>query len=337
MADEPLVSFVVTCYNYGQYLGDCLDSILREQTTRDYEIIVVDDASTDNTPQVVLARMGQRISFIRFTENRGLGAAIEQGLIQARGRFVKSLDADDRLSAGYLERVLPILERYPKVGAVYGDIAAIDERGAILEDPWSGIRSRAVHSGQEFRGDEFLQIVEENFVPSPSLIARRTALATVLPLPAWLPRHFGPMDWYLILAIARDHDLYYLPETLAEYRLHSRNNHTKKLADRTREIGVLGVLDHLFAQPDRAPQKRRIRRRVYGKTFYYFGTRYLESNMLAEARRCYRKAAACEPLHLARFEWWRRSLAAYLGLNHYNAIKNRLPLRESLRDSKDFS
>lgn len=116
----PLVSVVVPTYNYARFIGETFDS-LRAQTCADWECIVVDDGSTDDTAEVV-ARWRERdprISYLR-QPNQRQAVAKNTGLKQARGRYVQFLDADDLLEARKLERQVEFLEAHPEADLVYG-------------------------------------------------------------------------------------------------------------------------------------------------------------------------------------------------------------------------
>lgn len=102
----PLVSVVIPTFDCAEFIGEAIQSVLK-QTINDYEILVVDDGSTDDTP-VVVAEFGDRVCYLR-QENRGVAAARNGGIRAARGRIVGFLDADDRWKPDKLERQLPLL------------------------------------------------------------------------------------------------------------------------------------------------------------------------------------------------------------------------------------
>ena len=289
----PLVSFVVMSYNFRRFLPASLDSILRQTGDKDFEVIVVDDASPDHSAYVARAYADPRIRLIAHEQNLGSGATLADGLRAARGAYVARIDGDDRYRPGYLEATVPILEQYPEVGLVYGDVAAMDEWGAIQEDPWTGIRSRETHGGRDFKGYEYISQIKENVIPAPTIIARREAWADTLPI----PYDFAFRDWYLNLRIARRWQLYYLARTLADYRIHGQGLHLKlkMVRDRSFESTVLRTLDQVFSEDDWAVEKGQIRRSVYAGAYLGFGDHYRGLNMLADARRCYVKALLIRP------------------------------------------
>lgn len=102
-----LVSIVIPCFNHGRFLGEAVDSVLA-QTHRNKQIIIVDDGSTDSTPQVA-ASYGDRVKYYR-TDNRGQQEARNFALARAAGRFFLNLDADNRLRPDYIERTLALLD-----------------------------------------------------------------------------------------------------------------------------------------------------------------------------------------------------------------------------------
>lgn len=118
------VSIVVTAYNYEKFIDECLDSCLdQKKTDLKYEVIVVDDGSTDGTPALLERRVGTRLRVLRM-KNSGIERASNQGFAAARGRFVVRVDADDILEPRFLEHISPLLKS--DFGFCYGDYTVID-------------------------------------------------------------------------------------------------------------------------------------------------------------------------------------------------------------------
>jgi hypothetical protein len=113
---RPLFSIVISSYNRAALLVEAVDSALA-QTRTDYEVIVVDDGSTDETRKA-MAIYGDRIRYIH-QENGGLAAARNRGIQASRGEFVAFLDSDDLLDPPFLERVWATFQEHPECGAVF--------------------------------------------------------------------------------------------------------------------------------------------------------------------------------------------------------------------------
>jgi len=119
---QPLVSVVVPTYNYGRFIGDAFDS-LRAQTYTEWECIVVDDGSTDDTAEIVARAIegDARIRYMRQA-NQKQSVAKNTGLAVARGSYVQFLDADDRIEPLKFERQVEFLEAHTEVDIVYGGV-----------------------------------------------------------------------------------------------------------------------------------------------------------------------------------------------------------------------
>ena len=125
------VSIVVTAYNYSLFIDECLDSCLYQQgTTLDYEVIVVDDGSTDNTPALLESRSDARMRVLRI-ENCGVELASNHGFAAASGRFIVRVDADDVLEPNYLARMESILDQ--DFDFFYSDYTLIDRYSMAQE------------------------------------------------------------------------------------------------------------------------------------------------------------------------------------------------------------
>lgn len=111
------MSVIVPVYNGGQYLRECLDSLVR-QTYRELELIVADDASTDDTPAII-ASYGDRVRSLRQTSNLGIYANVNAGIELARGVFVAVYHADDVYDPQIVEREVEFLTTHPETGAVF--------------------------------------------------------------------------------------------------------------------------------------------------------------------------------------------------------------------------
>lgn len=125
-------SIIITAYNYERYVGRAVRSCLHQSFSRDkFEIIVVDDGSTDNTRHV-LDSFGQDIKVIRFERNCGLSTARNEGIKVARGRFVTLLDADDYLHHDFLAITMLYMHfNFANVDAVAVDHYLVDENERV--------------------------------------------------------------------------------------------------------------------------------------------------------------------------------------------------------------
>jgi glycosyltransferase involved in cell wall biosynthesis len=126
-----LVTAAIPTYNRARFLAGALESILA-QTFRDFEVLVVDDGSTDET-SAVLATYGDRIRVVR-QENQGRSAARNRAVREARGRYVSFLDSDDCWLPEKLERQVPLLEADPRVAMAHGHVDVIAEDGRPLAE-----------------------------------------------------------------------------------------------------------------------------------------------------------------------------------------------------------
>lgn len=115
----PLVAIIVPCYNQGQYLGECLDSVLA-QTVQDWVCIVVNDGSTDETAKVAeeYCLKSDKIQY-HYQENAGVAATRNKAIALTDSKYILPLDADDMLEPNYLEVVLGLFEENPDIKIAY--------------------------------------------------------------------------------------------------------------------------------------------------------------------------------------------------------------------------
>lgn len=162
---KPTVSVVVTCYNYGKYVVGCLES-LQNQTFSDFEVIIVNDGSTDNSEeQIHCFLQDNRFRYIK-QKNSGQASAKNRGIRESRGEFIAFLDADDLWLPGKLEKQINLFSKR-EVGVVYSGVAHIDTKGIALsmDSPGKHLQPR--------RGKVAKYLIYDNFVPFSSAIVRR--------------------------------------------------------------------------------------------------------------------------------------------------------------------
>jgi glycosyltransferase involved in cell wall biosynthesis len=314
---EPLVSFVVLSYNYARYIGETIGSVLQQEGDYRFELIVVDDASTDNSHEVITSFSDPRIVYLRHDRNQGHAATVTDGLREARGKYIARIDSDDRYRPHFLRQVVPILEQRPNVGLVYGDAAIIDSDGVL-----TALTTDSQHDNADFEGNEYIALLEKNFICAPTIIARREAWLNALPIAAGLSFH----DWWFTLQISRSWDFYYRNEVLADYRVHNANYHTKITRNKSEEESIVRLLNDLFAQEEATASlqqsKLAARNRILGTHYLVLALKYFGARMTADARRCYLSAIRYRPAYLANAEVVRQLFATYIGLETYQRIKS---------------
>ena len=204
---EPVVSVIIPCYNQAAFLGEAIESVLRQKYRR-FEVIVVDDGSTDRTasiassyPDVICVRQ----------ENRGLAAARNRGLSQSTGDHVVFLDADDRLLPEALTVGVRSLNTHPECAFVYGRSRWVSLDGAPVPAP-----------AQFAIGEEpYRSLLERNCIwGCMTVMFRRSVLEAVSGFDASLS---SAEDYDLYLRIARKFPVYFHGAVVAEYRRHEAN------------------------------------------------------------------------------------------------------------------
>lgn len=126
----PKVSIIMPTYNNGKYIGEAIESVL-EQTYPNWELIVIDDGSTDDTAEIVTGFAEPRIRYIRQA-NRGVCVARNVGVEAAKGDYIAFLDADDRYRPDKLSAQVAHLDTHPEIGLTYGSRIEIDEHGQLV-------------------------------------------------------------------------------------------------------------------------------------------------------------------------------------------------------------
>ncbi len=211
MVTDPLVSVILPAYNAARFIGAAIDSVLAQTYSR-FELIVVDDGSTDHTASI-LRGYGDRVRYI-YQRNARQAAARNKGLRHATGELMAFIDADDIWLPQKLEKQVALFRQNPDLGLVYCSLREIDVEGKPLRD----LRA-------DLRGYVLERVLLGKFSGggggSTSLIPRRV-LETVGDFDINLP---PCEDTDLLWRIASRYPIDYVDEVLVLYRFHGSNAH----------------------------------------------------------------------------------------------------------------
>lgn len=205
---QPGVSVIVTCYNYAKYLQGCLLSILN-QTYPDYELLIVNDGSTDNTDDVVAGFLdNDKITYLSQS-NTGQAIATNNAIMAASGELIAFLDADDLWDPTKLEKQVSLFTR-DSIGVVYSRIKFMDEQGLALDMDLTG-KYYTPRSGYVTGA-----LLFENFVPYSSTVVRKECFDR---FGMFNPEYKNGLDWDMWLRISKEYEFAYVDEQLLSYRI----------------------------------------------------------------------------------------------------------------------
>jgi glycosyltransferase involved in cell wall biosynthesis len=248
-SSTPFVSIIIPTYNRDAFIQETVESALA-QTWPAKEVIVVDDGSTDRTPEI-LSAFGERIRLIR-QENRGVGTARNRAIQASRGEYFVFLDSDDLLLPNFLEVMVPTLRARPQVDILYCWWCFINEKGELLPE-------KGAYTGQ---GNLFLQTVVSNRLPIMTVLLPRRCVEAV---GGFHPDPLVSEDWDFFLKITqRGYIFDYTPTVLVKYRFHGTNVTLNVSRSLTR---YLNALDILYRRSDLPAAALALKDRAYGEVY----------------------------------------------------------------------
>lgn len=280
------VSVVIAAYNRATFLAQAIESVLA-QTFRDFELVVIDDGSTDNTAEVVQEIHDSRVRYI-YQENRGVSAALNAGWRAARSEYVAIIGSDDVWLSGCLQELVQTLDASPRAGVAYVRAQGMDARGEPL--------TQLVGAHERFAGQTLKSLVYGDFVCPIAVIIRRAALERVGGYDESL---IANEDWDLWLRLAPHYGIVYVPTILARYRFHAKNmtrtdsaRMERLMQDRVR------VLDKFFASPHVSVDALSVRELAYRNVYLDWTIRYLEQGKFRKGWQTFQRALSFAPSRL---------------------------------------
>ncbi|NLX14674.1 MAG: glycosyltransferase family 2 protein [Phycisphaerales bacterium] len=303
MTRMPSVSVIIPCYNYARFLECAVYSVLA-QTFADWEAIIVDDGSTDDTALVVAGLNDPRIKYI-FQQNRGLSAARNTGISAARADLIALLDADDYWHPDFLHKMVPLLWSFDDAAAAYCGYHVVDESGKVVRSP----------EAKTVRPELFYEtmVCEGNWLAPAGVVFRKAAAEEVGMFDETL-RALEDAD--LWERLSRRRPFIGLSEALVYYRRH----HTNMSNDHARMISSdFQKSVKAFGPPDGSPSSwAPLKRRAFARVFRTGVSRYLADGNLPESASFYRKLLWVSPdealsdalwvsLALAQLPWERQN------------------------------
>ena len=277
-----LFSVIIPAYNYGRFVGRAIESAL-QQGGDDFEVLIVDDGSTDDT-RAVVARYEDRVSYFHHT-NRGQSATRNRGIDLAHGRYLIFLDADDKLLPHALAHLRREVQAHPEVGMVFGQHFAVCEQGSRV--------SGKLHPEMGPPMENFRDFLDRKFGICNGTAAVRRDVFDVIRFPEHIR---NGEDLPVFAATLLHFPCRSVNETLLEVNAH--DGRVRRNIEAIRETAEQ-VIDELF-DPAHMPQPALRYRKLFAARKYLSMARsFYRSGHYAESRSYYRKAVATQ---------WRRLL-----------------------------
>lgn len=280
---KPLVSVIIPNYNYAHYIGEAVESVLR-QTYQPLEVIVVDDGSRDDSLSV-LEQFGNKISLLT-QQNSGVSAARNFGASQSSGELIAFLDADDVWLPEKIEKQVRLFNEDPAIGLVHVGVEDIDGGGSVVCRHLSGLHGNV---------SKDLLLFEKPVIlgGGSGAVVRRELFQSV---GGFDTRLSTSADWDFHFQVCLNSEVGFIPEVLLRYRVHSSNMH-----------GNIAAMEHdtslAWAKAFRTDDVEilQLRRRAYGGLHKTLAGSYLHSGNYTAFARNLLKSLWYQPEFLAYY------------------------------------
>jgi len=300
---QPLVSVVIPCYNRENFVADAIESVLK-QTYQNFEVILVDDGSADHTENVIQRYLSDpRIRFYKHDVNRGIAAARNTGIKNAKGEFIALLDSDDMWLPKKIETQVEILSQdtIGELGVVWTDAYYTDQLGNKRTSD-----AKIPADLNALFGDALLRrIFMGNFIIAGTSMIRRSCFDRIGFFDEQL--RGGSDDCDLWIRLAPYFQFRYLASPLAVIRLHEGNYSS---IERHFQDQVVIIAKAISRNPEIAALKQK----KLSQLHHSLGTHYFEKGNSPRAREHFWKSIKANPFNVKPLVKWMFACTGSIGM-----------------------
>jgi cellulose synthase/poly-beta-1,6-N-acetylglucosamine synthase-like glycosyltransferase len=320
------VDVAVPCYRYGNFLRECVESVLSQENV-DVRVLIIDDCSPDNTSEVgeKLAQSDRRVEYRRHPVNKGHIATYNEGIDWASANLFLLLSADDYVSPGALSRASMLFDTNPAMSFVFGNATLVfDDKTYEIRAPLGG---SLTNKTKILSCLDFVKAMSgQNIVPTPTAVVRTNAQKQVGGYCHALP-HAGDMAMWLRLAA--EGPVGFVNETQAVYRMHARNMSrsysTARLPDvQQRQAAIEHFLEHSAAKLVDPALSRKILCQSLGRNAAYQASAAFNDGDLVAMRQLSKLAKELHPGVWFTGPWLKLVLNRMLGQHAWRILRSAL-------------
>jgi len=227
--NQHIVSVIIPCYNHGHFIEEAIESVEQYPDKAEYEIIIVNDGSTDDFTNKLLIKKKNEGYNVVFQKNQGLSAARNNAIKLAKGKYILPLDADNRIMPEYISKSIEIMENSEEIDIVYGDALYFGEK-----------------SGRWIVGEfDKERLLQANYIDACA-VYRKTAWEKCKGYKEDMP--YGWEDWeFWLNLIEHNYRFHYIPEIMFYYRVsgNSMVTHIQKSAYKRKMLNTYVFYKHI--------------------------------------------------------------------------------------------
>lgn len=272
----PKVSVIIPTFNRSQLISESIDSVF-SQTYKNFEIIIIDDGSTDNTKKVIeyyIKTYGDKIRYF-YQDNQGAASARNKGLDVARGEYIAFLDTDDIWLPKKLEKQVNILDECKEISLVYSNVIIINDHNKVIN---SGLCKRNFLSGKVYEKTLLWRV---GCGSPPTWLVRKKCFDEIGKFdPDFVMAH----DRDMIIRLSKEYQMYGIKEPLVKIRQHKLTSRVRGIPAEKKEYYHFKLLNKLFKRIDPSLNIR-IRKKMISHYFFLSGLAYLKEMDIISARR----------------------------------------------------
>lgn len=208
---NPLVSIVVPSFNHAAHIEQCIESIIK-QNYNNYELIVIDDGSIDNSPAILMELKEKYGFYLEINENQGLSKTLNRGFRDiSKGKYLTFCASDDYWLPGKLDKQVQFLEKFPEYAMVYGKAQIVNELGEF-DFKKTIARNRNLKGGRIFK-----ELINIEFHPPVNYMLRSSVVKEI----GYYREHIWAEDFDMNLRISNSYPIGFIDEYLSCYRVNN--------------------------------------------------------------------------------------------------------------------